>query len=50
VQSLGYPAKPLIETRQALAAAGLEDVEVHFQFGQKDYQLHVNGAEPVKRR
>src|SRR5580700_1698035 len=50
VQSLGYPAKPLIETRQALAAAGLEDVEVHFQFGQKDYQLHVNEPEPVKRR
>ena len=50
VRSVGYPPKPLVEARAAVAAAGVEDVEVRFQLSQKDHELHMNEPEPVKRR
>ncbi|HEV8039021.1 MAG TPA: hypothetical protein VGP62_09170 [Bryobacteraceae bacterium] len=40
----------LYETREALVPAGLEDAEVHFQFGQKDYELHVIELGSVRKR
>jgi hypothetical protein len=50
VRSIGYPPRTLVETREALAPPGLEDVEVNFQFGQKDYELHVKELGSAQRR